>query len=120
MHFRASSLGSISANRSKKEPSMVEKSASAPPPITSGLCSEHDRGFTGARGVGRTLSAPNDGARLLRPRAPHGSGHRRLWDHDGTRQAPCICAMQISPTLFAGAGFQSIHVERETREGKID
>src|SRR5215471_6054923 len=38
--FRAFSLDSISGNRSKKERNTVEKSASAPPPTTSGLCPE--------------------------------------------------------------------------------
>jgi hypothetical protein len=40
MRIRASSLGSTSGNRSKKEPSMVEKLASVPLLATSSLCSE--------------------------------------------------------------------------------
>ena len=40
MRFRASSLDSISANRSKKERNTVEKLASAPPLATSSLCAK--------------------------------------------------------------------------------
>src|SRR6185503_1572105 len=40
MRIRASSSGFTSANRSKKGPHTVEKSASVPPISTSGLCTE--------------------------------------------------------------------------------
>ena len=40
MRIRASSLGSTSANRSKKGPITVEKLATVPPISTSGLCTE--------------------------------------------------------------------------------